>query len=77
MLFLFVVYQTASFFYLLRFRFFGRTFLFSAQLFYISGKVELCHLLYDFRGKEVKLFFADVGYRESKFFFVDVAYRKN
>ena len=36
----------------------------SAQLFY-RGDVELCHPLYDFRGKESKLFFADVAYSEN------------
>ena len=39
----------------LRFRYFGRRF-FSAQLMY-QGKVELCHPLYDFRGKESKFIF--------------------
>ena len=37
----------------------------SAQLIY-RGKVELCHpTIYGFRGKESKLFFADVGDREN------------
>ena len=36
----------------------------SAQLIY-RGKFELCHPLYDFRGKESKLFFADVADREN------------
>ena len=46
------------------FRYFGRRFFFSAQLMY-RGKVELCLPLYDFRGKESKLFFADVADREN------------
>ena len=29
------------------------------------GKVELCHPFHDFRGKESKLFFADVADREN------------
>ena len=36
----------------------------SAQSIY-RGKVELCHPLHDFRGKELKLFFADVVAREN------------
>ena len=36
----------------------------SAQLIY-RGKVKLCHQLYDFRGKESKLFFAEVADREN------------
>ena len=36
----------------------------SAQLIY-QGKVELCHPLHDFRGKESKLFFADVADRKN------------
>ena len=36
----------------------------SAQLIY-RGKFELCHPLYDFRGKESKLVFADIADREN------------
>ena len=47
----------------LRFRYFGQIF-FSAQLI-DRRKVELCHPLYDFRGKESKLFFANEANREN------------
>ena len=48
-------------FILLHFRNFGRRFFFPHSW----GKVELCHPLYDFRGKESKLFFADIANREN------------
>ena len=51
-----IVCQTASIFYSVAFQIlFGRRFL-SAQLIY-RGKVEFCHPLYDFRGKE-SIFFS-------------------
>ena len=45
------------FFIPLHFIYFGRRFFCTVD----RGKVELCHPFYDFRGKESKIFFADVA----------------
>ena len=58
------VCQTASIFYSVAFQILWPEIFFPHTLIY-QVKVELCHPLYDFRGKESKLFFADVADHEN------------
>ena len=64
MLFLFVCLSDCKYLLFVAFQILWAGVFLSASLFY-RGKVELCHPLYDFRGKESKLFFADVAYCEN------------